>query len=122
MLPGQDGLAEDGDLLARIACSEVAALAAFFDRHSARAFGLALRVLGDAAAAEAVVAEAFLALWRQTARSDPACGWTIPTWLFRLVRAGAFARQRVEQRHRGALPPGEPRGQRPADSNVRAAP
>jgi len=80
------------------------------------------RVLSDDAAAEAVVAEVFLALWRQTARYDPACGWPVLTWLLRLVRARALAQLRMAQPKGAALPSGEPRGQGPADRNVRAAP
>jgi RNA polymerase sigma-70 factor (ECF subfamily) len=41
-----------------------------YDRFARRAFGLAYRVLGDGAAAEDAVQEAFLTLWNQSDRLD----------------------------------------------------
>ncbi len=45
-----------------------------YDRHSRQAFGLAYRMLGDGAAAEDVVQESFLSVWRQSERIDTARG------------------------------------------------
>lgn len=50
-------------LLARLADRDTAAFALLYDRHAAAIFGYAVRLLG-AAAAEAIVEDAFLALWR----------------------------------------------------------
>ncbi len=44
------------------------ALEEFYDKTSKKAFGLAYRVLGNSSAAEDVVQEAFVTLWRQRSK------------------------------------------------------
>ncbi len=50
------------------------ALEEFYDYTSRKAFGLAYRVPGDSAAAEDAVQEAYVTLWRQRSKIDPARG------------------------------------------------
>ena len=59
----------DGDdrLMWRLRAHDEAALAALYDRHAGAAYGLALRMPRDPPAAEEVVQDAFLALWRHAA-------------------------------------------------------
>jgi len=62
----------DVQLVARCADGDEGALAELYDRFGRAAYALALRIVRDGTAAEDVVQEAFLDLWRSAARFDPA--------------------------------------------------
>ena len=72
-------------------------LDALYEAYHRQALGLAYRVLNDAAEAEEVVQEAFLAIWRAGASYDPARG-SVRTWLLTLVRNRAIDVIRARQR------------------------
>lgn len=57
-----------------IRAGDKAAMAELYDLLSPRAFGLALRILGERGAAEDAIQEAFLTVWRQSAQVDRARG------------------------------------------------
>lgn len=67
-------ITSDRGLATRLAAREHDALAELYDRYSARAFGLAYRVLGDTQAAEDAVQDAFLWTWEHAARIDESRG------------------------------------------------
>jgi RNA polymerase sigma-70 factor, ECF subfamily len=71
-----DGLRDvsDSALVVAIGRWREDALAEAFRRHAGAVYGLARRVLGDAASAEEVVQEVFLRLWSKPDRYDPARG------------------------------------------------
>ena len=62
------------ELLKRSARGDEKAFAEWYDATSARAFGVAVRVLRDRAQAEEVTQESYLDCWRHAARFDPAKG------------------------------------------------
>src|SRR5579862_1994912 len=65
------------------------ALAELYDRYSGVVYAVALRVLGDAGAAEDVLQEVFLQLWRNPGAFDAARG-SLGSWLAVITRNRAI--------------------------------
>src|SRR5262249_30078171 len=76
----QLALQDDAALVAAMAEGEAHALEIVYERHSRGVYSLALRLLSDSPAAEEVVQETFLKLWRQPSLYQPARGRLFP-WL-----------------------------------------
>jgi RNA polymerase sigma-70 factor (ECF subfamily) len=94
--PSREGAPEAralADLLARSARGDTEAFARFYDATSARAYGLALRVVRDPAQAEEVTQEVFLDVWRQSGRYDATRGSAMG-WLLTIVHRKAVDRVR----------------------------
>ena len=68
--PSRGDAARLAGLLGQAALGDQAAFAEFYDATSARAYGLALRVVRNPAHAEEVTQEAYLDAWRSSARYD----------------------------------------------------
>lgn len=85
----QHAASSDEDLLELVAQGDEQALAATYDRHSTPVYSLAMRILGDAAAAEDLVQEIFLHAWRRPAEYRPARG-SVRTWLLTITRNRAI--------------------------------
>ncbi len=81
------------ELLRRASHGDEGAFAEWYDATSARAFGLAVRVLRDRAQAEEVTQESYLDCWRHAARFDAAKGSAI-SWLLTIVHRKAVDRVR----------------------------
>ena len=79
----------DEDLMQLVRRGEAAAFEVVYERHSSAAFSLAYRMCGTRAAAEDVVQEAFLSLWRSGARYDRARG-SVRTWVLGIVHNRAI--------------------------------
>ncbi len=80
-------------LLKRAGRGDKDAFAALYDATSARVYGLAVRVVRDPAQAEEVAQEAYLELWRGSARFDPDRGSAI-AWILTIVHRKAVDRVR----------------------------
>jgi RNA polymerase sigma-70 factor (ECF subfamily) len=88
------GYDTDSDLIGLVATGDGPALMALYDRYNRQAFGLAFRILGDAATAEEVVQDAFLALWRNAKSFDTSRGG-VRTWLLTIVHNRSIDRIRA---------------------------
>src|SRR5215208_3684066 len=79
----------DGDLMRRVGRADPVAFEVFCDRHRVAAFCLAVRTCRSRVAAEDVMQEALLALWREAPRFDPARG-TPRSWVLAMVHHRAI--------------------------------
>jgi RNA polymerase sigma-70 factor (ECF subfamily) len=76
---------DDGQLMAQAAAGDPGALEALYERYAPAVMGLALRITGDAPAAEDVVQETFWRAWRHAASFRAARGSPI-AWLCSIAR------------------------------------
>ena len=72
-------------LIARIRAGDESAMSDLYDRYSGIVYGVALRVLGNTMAAEDVLQEVFLQLWRNPQAFDAERGRLAP-WLAVIAR------------------------------------
>lgn len=92
---------DDRGLIARIESRDADALALLYDRHSARLFGLAQRILGDTGEAEEVLQEVFLHVWKAAATFDASRG-PVLAWLLVATRSRSIDRLRSRRPGRSA--------------------
>jgi RNA polymerase sigma-70 factor (ECF subfamily) len=85
--------ARDANLLDRVRAGDEQAMAQLYDRHSAVVYSAALRVLGDGAAAEDVLQEVFVQLWRNPGTFDANRG-SMAAWLAVIARHRAIDQRR----------------------------
>jgi RNA polymerase sigma-70 factor, ECF subfamily len=79
----------DATLLSSIRSGDERAMAELYDRYSSIVYSVALRVLGDTAAAEDIVQEVFMQLWRSPDAFDASRG-SLPGWLAVIARNRAI--------------------------------
>jgi RNA polymerase sigma-70 factor (ECF subfamily) len=84
----------DEALIASIAAHDKNAMHALFVRYHVRVFRFLTRLLGDAAAAEDLVSETFIEIWRHAAQFESRA--KASTWILGIARhkAGSVRRQR----------------------------
>jgi RNA polymerase sigma-70 factor (ECF subfamily) len=94
----------DEELMQLVRRGEAQAFELVYERHCNAAFSLAYRMCGSRSAAEDVVQEAFLSLWRSGARYDRARG-SVRTWVLGIVHnraIDALRRSVVHDRRRAS--------------------
>ena len=78
-------LLADENLISFVGQGDAEAFTTLYDRHSHVAFSLAHRVMGERQAAEDLVQDAFLKLWRSATSYRPERS-SVRTWLLSIVR------------------------------------
>lgn len=102
--------------VARMARGDEAGLAELYDDTAARVYGLALRITGEAAAAEEVTSEVYLQAWQQASRYDAERGKVL-TWLLTLARSRALDHLRRSKHHAVRAEPGDVSADSVSDGN-----
>lgn len=83
--------------LSQIVRQDEQALANLYQSTIGRVFGLAMRIVGDAATAEEVAEDTFWQVWRQAPRFDPMRGCAM-AWVLTIARSRALDAVRARQR------------------------
>lgn len=89
---------DDTALIREVARGELSALAALHDRHASLLLGMAARMLGSETAAEDLVQDVLMEVWRRADAFDASRG-SVRTWLMVRLRSRAVDRMR-SARHR----------------------
>jgi RNA polymerase sigma-70 factor (ECF subfamily) len=79
----------DEVLIGRIAQGDRLAMQVLFARHHVRVYRFVLRLVGDPAAAEDLISEVFLDVWRQAGRFEGRSA--VSTWLLAIARFKALS-------------------------------
>ncbi len=88
----------DEELMVLVKRADPASFAVVYERHATAAFSLAYRMVGSRSAAEDVVQEAFLSLWRSSGRYDATRG-SVRTWVLGIVHHRAIDQLRRSNVH-----------------------
>lgn len=95
------------ELVGRVAAGDEQALAALYDETSRLVYGLLLRVLNDAGAAEEVLLDVYTQAWRQAASYSAVRGAPM-AWLTTIARSRAIDRLRSGRAERERTEPLDP--------------
>jgi len=107
-------LLADEDLLSFVGRGDAEAFTTLYDRYGRAAFSLAYRVMGERQAAEDLVQDAFLKLWRSATSYRPERS-SVRTWLLSIVRNRGIdqlrahaSRRRTQDRIEALAPRSQP--------------
>ena len=95
--PHDTAVTSDSALFAEIARKKAEALAVLYDRHAARLYGLALKILKDPALAEDVLQDLFLYLWQNAEKFEERRGQPL-AWMMILCRNRAIDKLRAREK------------------------
>ncbi|WP_119068359.1 RNA polymerase sigma factor [Rubrobacter indicoceani] len=104
----------DEDLISSVESSDPLAFEALYDRHGRAAYSLAYRIMGERQAAEDLVQESFLKVWRSAGgyRADRA---SVRTWILSIVHHRGIdllramsSRQRTRERFEATAEKSQP--------------
>jgi len=87
----------DSALVERIMAGDESALSVLYDRYAGMLFAMLVRILKDGSAAEEILQDLFLQLWRGASRFDASRG-SMAAWLLVIGRNRAISRLRGRQR------------------------
>jgi len=87
--PDRQTISPDLAVVTAVKSGDQGAMAELYDRYSSVVYAVALRVLGDTMAAEDVLQEVFLQLWRNPSAFDAARG-SLGAWLAVIARNRAI--------------------------------
>jgi RNA polymerase sigma-70 factor, ECF subfamily len=93
LVPALPRAAELSTLLKACGCGDEESFSRLYDAAASRVFGLVLRVVRDRAQAEEVTQDAFLEIWRSSARFDPERGSAL-SWMLTIGHRKAVDRVR----------------------------
>jgi RNA polymerase sigma-70 factor (ECF subfamily) len=116
-------LLADEELMQLVGRGEARAFETVYDRHGGVAFSLAYRMVGNRPAAEDVVQEAFLSIWRSRLRYAPERG-SVRSWVLGIVHhraIDALRRNLVHDRRRSSAEGIEERHEAPERTDVEVA-
>ena len=107
-------LLADEDLISFVGQGDAEAFTTLYDRYGRAAFSLAYRVIGERQAAEDLVQDAFLKLWRSATSYRPERG-SVRTWLLSIVRNRGIdqlrsqaSRRRTQEKIEASAPRSQP--------------
>ena len=108
------GIGADQDLISLVKRRDAEAFATLYDRHARAAYSLAYRMMGERQAAEDLVQDAFLKLWRAAGRYRVERG-SVRSWLLAIVHNRGIdqlrslsSRRRVQEKVEASAPRVQP--------------
>ncbi|MCX4239905.1 sigma-70 family RNA polymerase sigma factor [Paraliomyxa miuraensis] len=110
-----DAEPDDGMLVSEVARGQLSALATLYDRHAGMLLSTAHRMLGNETAAEDLVQDVLMEVWRRAHAFDASRG-SVRTWMLVRLRSRAVDRLR-SARHRREVPVEEVVPREPAPSH-----